>query len=84
MINNPEDNIKNENNEENSKENNQKIDFDPTQVHINKEQLKSIPSLLWDFFKKTISIENEVNRKLAVKSIKNGIEFYGSNVWILI
>lgn len=73
-----------ENNDEVENGSKKKIDYDPTQVHLDKEQLKSIPISLWQFFKKTISIENEVNVKIATKTIKNGIEFYGSNVWILI
>lgn len=73
-----------DNNEESDHDSRKTIDFDPTQVHLNKEQLKSLPISLWEFFKKTISIENEVNRKAAIATIKGGIEFYGSNVWILI
>lgn len=69
----PEDEIKNE-----------KIDFDPTKIDLDSQHLKSIPKNLFQFFLKTISIRNEIDKQNTVKTIKEGIEFYGSNVWILI
>ncbi len=83
--------MKDENNEEevplNEPEplkNGEKIDYDPTKVNLDAEQLKSLPRTLLEFFLKTISIKDEVDRKGTVQGIKDGIEFYGSNVWILI
>jgi len=71
--------------EENKEEENQdKIDYDPTRIELGKNEIKGIPKNLFHFFLKTISIKNEVNRKATIANIKDGIEFYGSNVWILI
>ncbi len=71
--------------EENKEEDNKdKIDYDPTRIELGKEEIKDIPKNLFHFFLKTISIKDEVNRAATINNIKDGIEFYGSNVWILI
>lgn len=61
-----------------------KVDYDPTRIEIGKDEIIGIPKKLVHFFLKTISIKNEVNRTVTIANIKDGIEFYGSNVWILI
>ena len=70
--------------EDNTEEHHEGLDFDPTKIEIDRERIKSIPKTLFQFFLKTISIRSEVDRQNTVKTIKDGIEFYGSNVWILI
>jgi uncharacterized hydrophobic protein (TIGR00271 family) len=71
--------------EENKEDENQdKVDYDPTRIELGKEEIKDIPKNLFHFFLKTISIKDEVNRAVTITNIKDGIEFYGSNVWILI
>lgn len=71
--------------EENKHDNKQdKVDFDPTRIELGKEEIRGIPKQLLQFFLKTISIKDEVNRAETITNIKDGIEFYGSNVWILI
>ena len=62
----------------------QKVDYDPTRIELGKEEIKDIPKNLFHFFLKTISIKDEVDRIATISNIKDGIEFYGSNVWILI
>ena len=61
-----------------------KVDYDPTRIEIGKDEIIGMPKKLVHFFLKTISIKNEVNRTATIANIKDGIEFYGSNVWILI
>jgi len=71
--------------EENEEDKNQeKVEYDPTRIDLGKEDIKDIPKNLFHFFLKTISIKDEVNRTATITNIKDGIEFYGSNVWILI
>jgi len=71
--------------EENEEDKNQeKVDYDPTKIDLAKEDIKHIPKNLFQFFLKTISIKEEVDRAETITNIKDGIEFYGSNVWILI
>ena len=61
-----------------------KVDYDPTKIEVDKEQIKEIPRSLFKFLKDLLSIDDEVNSKQAIRFIKSDIDFSGSSIWILI
>jgi uncharacterized hydrophobic protein (TIGR00271 family) len=61
-----------------------KVDYDPTKIEVDKEQIKEIPRSLFKFLKDLLSIDAEVNSKKAIRFIKSDIDFSGSSIWILI
>ncbi len=61
-----------------------KVDYDPTKIEVDKEQIKEIPRSLFNFLKDLLSIDDEVNSKKAIHFIKSDIDFSGSSIWILI
>ena len=67
-----------------NKDEENKIDYDPTQLNVDSSQIKKLPFALFKFIKKLISIENEVSPKKTISSITAEIEFKGSSIWILI
>ena len=67
-----------------NKDEENKIDYDPTQLNVDSSQIKKLPFSLFKFIKKLISIENEVSPKKTISSITAEIEFKGSSIWILI
>ena len=67
-----------------NKDEENKIDYDPTQLNVDSSQIKKLPFTLFKFIKKLISIENEVSPKKTISSITAEIEFKGSSIWILI
>ena len=67
-----------------NKDEENKIDYDPTQLNVDSSQIKKLPFALFTFIKKLISIENEVSPKKTISSITAEIEFKGSSIWILI
>ena len=64
-----------------NKDEENKIDYDPTQLNVDSSQIKNYH---WPFqvYKKLISIENEVSPKKTISSITAEIEFKGSSIWI--
>ena len=67
-----------------NKDEENKIDYDPTQLNVDSSHIKKLPFALFKFIKKLISIENEVSPKKTISSITAEIEFKGSSIWILI
>ena len=67
-----------------NKDEENKIDYDPTQLNVDSSQIKKLPFAFFKFIKKLISIENEVSPKKTISSITAEIEFKGSSIWILI
>lgn len=62
---------------------NDAIQDDPTKVKINpdiRENLKGV----WTFLKITLSFKEGANVEGTIKNIKEGIDFKGPNVWVLI
>ncbi len=61
-----------------------KIDYDPTKIEVDKEQIKQIPRSLFKFIRDLLSIDDEVDSKQTIRLIKSDIDFTGSSIWILI
>ena len=79
-----ENNLDNENDNGGFDDHNKKVDYDPTKIEVDKQQIKEIPRSLFVFIKDLLSIDDEVNSKRAVRYIKSDIDFSGSSIWILI
>ena len=77
-------NLDNENDNGGFDDHNKKVDYDPTKIEVDKQQIKEIPRSLFVFIKDLLSIDDEVNSKRAVRYIKSDIDFSGSSIWILI
>ncbi|MBG16493.1 MAG: hypothetical protein CL853_09095 [Crocinitomicaceae bacterium] len=71
-------------NEDVNKKESKKVDYDPTKINVGSKQLKELPFAFFQFFKKLISIDDEVSPKKTISSIIAEIEFKGSSIWILI
>jgi uncharacterized hydrophobic protein (TIGR00271 family) len=56
---------------------------DPTKVRINPDIRENIKGI-WTFFKVTLSFKEGANIEGTIKNIKEGIDFKGPNVWVLI
>jgi len=62
---------------------NDAIQEDPTKVRINPDIRENIKSV-WTFIKVTLSFKEGANIEGTIKNIKEGIDFKGPNVWVLI
>lgn len=59
------------------------IDKDPTKIRINPDIGENI-SGIWSFIKETVSFKDGADLESTVKNIREGINFRGPNVWVLI
>ncbi|MDX1652472.1 MAG: TIGR00341 family protein [Brumimicrobium sp.] len=59
------------------------IEGDPTKVKINPNINQNVKSIL-NFIKETLSFKEGANIEGTIKNIKEGIDFKGPNVWVLI
>lgn len=59
------------------------IDKDPTKIRINPDIGENI-SGIWAFIKETVSFKEGADVESTVKNIRQGINFRGPNVWVLI
>ena len=62
-------------NEDVNKKESKKVDYDPTKINVGSKQLKELPFAFFQFFKKLISIDDEVSPKKTISSIIAEIEF---------
>jgi uncharacterized hydrophobic protein (TIGR00271 family) len=65
-------------------EENKNVENDPTKIDIDADTIVNLPKSVFNFFKDTISLQNEVDKKATMEGIKQNIEVKGSAVWILI
>ena len=61
-----------------------RVEGDPTRLDIHAEDIKKVPSTLWQFLKSTLSIRDDVDIQGTISTIQNEIEFKGHSVWILV
>lgn len=68
-----------ESNNSDKNTNEEKLDF------LNKDEMKRIPTTLWNFFVSIFSFkqDKDVNALEVIENIKKDIEFKGASVWIL-
>lgn len=59
------------------------IEKDPTKIRINPDIGENI-SGVWSFIKETVSFKEGADVESTVKNIREGINFRGPNVWVLI
>lgn len=59
------------------------IEKDPTKIRINPDIGENI-SGIWSFIKETVSFKDGADVESTVKNIREGINFRGPNVWVLI
>lgn len=59
------------------------IEKDPTRIRINPDIGENI-SGIWSFIKETVSFKDGADVESTVKNIREGINFRGPNVWVLI
>lgn len=57
---------------------------DPTKIEIDADAIVNLPMSILKFFKDTISLQHEIDKKSTMESIKQSIDFKGSAVWILV
>jgi uncharacterized hydrophobic protein (TIGR00271 family) len=62
---------------------NDAIQGDPTKVRINPDIRENVRGV-WIFLKETLSFREGANIEGTIRNIKNGIDFKGPNVWVLI
>ena len=62
---------------------NDPIQDDPTKIKINPDIGQNIQGI-WSFFKETISFKEGADIESTIRNIREGINFKGPNVWVLI
>lgn len=62
---------------------NDPIQDDPTKIKINPDIGENIQGI-WSFFKETISFKEGADIESTIRNIREGINFKGPNVWVLI
>ncbi len=60
------------------------IENDPTKIDIGADTIVNLPKSIFNFFKETVSLQNEIDKKGTIEGIKQNIEVKGSAVWILV
>lgn len=73
-----------ENIKTNSEEKKSNEEKDPTRIDLDASDIVNLPKSFILFIKDTISIKNEIDVENTIKSIKQGMVFRGSAIWILI
>lgn len=65
-------------------EENKNVENDPTKIDIDADTFVNLPKSIFNFFKGTVSLQNEIDRKGTIEGIKQNIEVKGAAVWILV
>ncbi len=63
--------------------NRDKIDDDPTKIHLNKDVIHASSSF-WEYLKGIFAIKEDVHKAQAESEIRSNVTFAGINVWVLI
>jgi uncharacterized hydrophobic protein (TIGR00271 family) len=69
--------------EQNKSNYNDPIDNDPTRIRINPDLGQNIKGV-WSFVKETVSFKEGADIESTIRNIREGIDFKGPNVWVLI